>query len=285
MKSRTSTILLSVILLLILGGCAAYLVLNRPAESPTPTTPSTAAPTEAATAPTETEAPIEAETTTPTEAPAIQPAEDPAERLAAYQFAMQQFSFEHTYPDGSPIGFDPANGYIEENSFAIYDVNGDGSDELLITYVTAPMAGMLESVYGYDPDTGTLVPMLQEFPSIGYYTGGRLLAYASHNYGLSVDFWPFCLMTYNPEEGAYTFTASVYAWEQAVSKTGLDGSAYPADVDTEGAGIVYCVSDGDGSQILSQSQYDAWYARQMDGAVLLDIPYQSVSEQNIAAIG
>lgn len=281
MKARTLTTLLTLTLLVGLSACVVFLVQNRPeqpADPPVQTQQPTAAPTEE-------EGPSQQETEAPTEAPTTQPAVDPTDAmLAAYQFTMQQFSFEHVYPDGSPIGFNPDNGYIEENSFAIFDVNGDGTEELILSYITAPMAGMLESVYRYDADTDSLVPMLQEFPSIGYYTGGKLLSYASHNNGLSVSVWPYTLFTYDTDTQAYTFAASVYAWERDVTETDFEGNHYPDDVDTEGTGIVYCVTDSEGARMLSQSAYESWYAEQMGDAALLDIPYQSVSEQNIAAI-
>lgn len=224
---------------------------------------------------TETPAPA---TPAPTEDPAVQ-----AARLAAYQFALQQFAFEHVWPDGEDIWFDGEFGFMEENFFAICDVDGDGADELVLRLLTAPMAGMAERVYGYDAEAGAVYEELSGFPCIVYYTEGLADLGISHNQGYAGDaLWPYSVYRYNTETGVYDFAASTDAWSREMHPEG-----YPDDVDTEGAGAVYYVSEElhqSSTQPISKSAFEAWKAEFYGSAAVLELPLQSVSEENIAAV-
>ena len=64
------------------------------------------------------------------------------EALAAYQTALQDFAYQHRLPDGTEFEIPTGFGSVENNRFAVCDMNGDGREELLIHFTTAPTAGI-----------------------------------------------------------------------------------------------------------------------------------------------
>lgn len=234
------------------------------------------------TTPTPEPAPVPTETARPedpaeTEDPALR-----AKRLAAYQFALQQFAFEHVWPDGTEMLFDEGVGFIEENVFAITDLDRDGEDELLIRFTTSGMAGMAEFVYGYDAETDSIYEELCVFPNATYYDNGIVDNPASHNQGYAGDvLWPYTAYVYDAEQDIYVFAASVDAWSREYHPEG-----YPTEADPDNTGAVYYVTTERGvtPQPISKSAFEAWKTEFYGSAVQLELPLQSVSEENIAAV-
>lgn len=207
-------------------------------------------------------------------------AEQLQQQRAAYVLALQDFLFTHQWPDGTDLAHNNDFGSVEQNYFAIADVDGDGRDELILSYSTAPMAGMSERVYGYDEENNTLTEKLSAFPAVTYYAGGVVKMDWSHNQGLAGDFWPYSVARYNAEMGRYEIVMLVDAWERSMKEEG-----YPADVDRENAGIVYLVTmTGEDEETLSKSAF----ARRLQENGLfpeeLPVAYQNTNEENIKAL-
>lgn len=238
------------------------------------------------TTPTPEPLPVQTETVAETAQPET-PAEteDPAlraKRLAAYQFALQQFAFEHVWPDGTELLFDEEFGFIEDNVFAITDLDCDGEDELLIRFSSTGMAGMAEFVYGYDAETDSIYEELCVFPGATYYDNGIVDDPASHNQTYAGDvLWPYTAYVYDAEQDIYVFAASVDAWSREYHPEG-----YPTEADPDNTGAVYYVTTERGAarQPISKSAFEAWKAEFYGSAVQLELPLQSVSEENIAAV-
>ena len=209
-----------------------------------------------------------------------------AAMLEAYKFALQEFAFEHIYPDGTDIGFDGSFGFIEENKFAITDVDRDGMEELIISFSTASMAGMTLSVYGYNAMTGELYKELFEFPAVTFYSNGIAKADWSHNQGLAGDsFWPYRLYKYNEYGDKYEYAASVDAWDKSIADTNYAGEAYPEETDKAGDGIVYLITQDELTDTVSKSDYESWYKEILKDAEKIEIPYLYTTEENIENVG
>ncbi len=211
-------------------------------------------------------------------------APDPDRLYLIYADALDRFRTQYILPDGQPSGYDPdaAFGDTEENRFAIWDVDGDGQEELLLEYSTTIVAGWGLFVFDYTGNAASL--RLQECPSPGstFYSGGLLEAIYSHNHTHS-DFWPYALHRYDPVTGEYEAIASVYACERTIHPDNFPNSADP-----NGEGIVFYVepySPQDGTfhsaNPISRSDYSAWRQTQMDGAEPLPIEYHALTEENI----
>lgn len=217
--------------------------------------------------------------------------EERQEYVSAYRDALETFLQDQMLPDKTTQwSLVEGMGEMEENSFAISDVDSDGVPELVLHLVTAPMAGMLEGIYQYDPQTKELKEELLGFTSAEYYEGGLLKMWWSHNQGLAGDsFWPYTIFEYDTESGTYEFTANVDAWDKTLSETDYEGNTYPEDVDKEGAGIVYLITekgedDKNQETVMDKKTFEAWEFETFDPDKILEIPYKAMTEEEIAAI-
>lgn len=207
------------------------------------------------------------------------------EAYAAYQFALQQIAFEHVYPDGTDTGFDGASGFIEDNHFALCDVNGDGKDELIVQFVTAPMAGNIETVYSYHEEDNTLHKILAVFPAMTYYSNGLVKEDWSHGSALAgEEYWPYNLYQYNAETREYELIAEVNMWSKSVDTVDYKGDSFPTDIDAENAGTVFILTQDNTTVTLSKSDYEAWLSDVMGNAKEMQISYLALSEDNIQAL-
>lgn len=211
-------------------------------------------------------------------------AQQELERIAAFQAVLQRF-LNYTGPEGEEIPHLDDFGPIEENTFGIADVDGDGETELILNLRNMPMAGMITWVCGYDSETGTTYEKLAEFPAVEFYTGGLAELKWSHNQGLAGNsFWPYTLMGYNPSTRHYEAIAHVDAWDKNYSEINAEGKRFPDSIDTDGAGIVYLVTMNGNDSILSQSGYEQWRANLFGSAELIPVDYQYTNPQNIDAL-
>lgn len=210
---------------------------------------------------------------------------DQSAMYAAYQFALQQIAFEHIYPDGADTGFDSASGFIEDNHFAIFDINGDGVDELIVQFTTAPMSGNIETVYTYNERENMVETLLTVFPAVTYYDNGLVKEEWSHGSGLAgEDCWPYNLYQYCVDTGAYEMIAEVNMWSKAIDTVDYKGDPYPGDIDTENAGTVFILTRNGTTETVSKSDYEAWFLEIIGSAQPIQIPYQSLNEDNIRAV-
>lgn len=168
---------------------------------------------------------------------------------------------------------------MEENQFAVYDVDGDGKDELILLYTTTIVAGERGLVFGWDEGAGKLKTQLEEFPFLTFYDNGILTAGWSHNQGKGGSFWPYFLYEYDSETDQYSKVGSVDAWDESL---GLEG--YPKEIDTSGAGFVYYISMGDTiiwDSLVDETEYHAWLDKYIKDASELPISYLPLTEENI----
>ncbi len=225
---------------------------------------------------------------TPDAAPSELPSQESAEvksGLAEYQAALRQLVSEHVYPDGTDTGFDSAFGSMEDNQFALYDVNGDGGDELIVRFTTAPMAGNTEMIYTFQEGDGTLKQILIASSNLTYYANGIIKEDWSHGSELAGEgYWPYTLYQYNANQGSFEELAQVNMWSKVVDTVDFKGDPYPDDIDVEGAGTVFILSQADEVKTVSKSDYEQWLADTMGTAAELDVPYQALSEENIGAL-
>ena len=90
----------------------------------------------------------------------------------AYLNAVKTFNDKHIFPDGTDVT-DELQSLDEDfsgNKFAVYDVDGDGVEELIISFTTTYSAAMQECAYGYDDSTGELYEEYSVYPYTQYYS-------------------------------------------------------------------------------------------------------------------
>lgn len=222
-----------------------------------------------------------ANTAEPTaEAPAAQ-SEYNAKADEAYKAAVEKLVNDKVFPNGEDTGFadDSSFGDMGENRYAIADVDSDGKDELIISFTTAPVAGEVEQVYGYNDADGTLKLKLNEFPQVTYYTNGIAEVGWSHNQGWAGDrLWPYSLFFYNADKDEYEMRYSVDAWDKALADKDADGNPYPADIDKENAGYVVILTEGTETRYISASEYETWRSDTLGGAQKIEVEYKPVTD-------
>ena len=177
----------------------------------------------------------------------------------------------------------------ESTYFALYDVDGDGQEELLLNWTGASMADTVEYIWGYG-DNGTHVELC-EFPALTCYDNGVIEAEWSHNQGPAGEFWPYFLYRYNAETDQYEICGGADAWDKSVAKTQEQGEVYPDDIDADQDGVVYYLlpADWDGNydmEPVDGAKYRTWRESFLEGASKLDdIWFWDLKEENIAILG
>lgn len=204
----------------------------------------------------------------------------------AYSTALENLIENHIFPNGTDC--EDSLGDLSENKFAVYDVDHDGKEELLLMYTDACMACQIEYVFGYDGTTKELQTELSEFPMLTFYDNGIIKAGWSHNQGLAGDFWPYSLYQYAPDSDSYGLVGMVDAWEKKYWETDDQNHPFPSDVDQSGTGFVYYImKDGqyDNTHPVDASVYNEWVNTYMGSASEIQIPYLDLTKENISQLG
>lgn len=262
MKSAVIPILsLLLAVALMFGGCAQLL----PARSTLPA-PEAAAPSESSGASTDVST-----------APPAESEEQPM--LEAYRTVLEDLCYNHTWPEGTDSGFDSTFGSIETNQFALADVDGDGKRELVISFTTAPMAGMELRIYGWAD--GQVIQKLSAFPSVTLYDNGLVKSLASHNHSMSMEFWPYALYRYDPAANGYQLDAAVSGWEKEYYPRDFEDHPFP-DEKAEN-GMVYRIEQNGAVLTLSPTEFADWERETFRGLELAP-DWQSLDPQNISVL-
>lgn len=211
-------------------------------------------------------------------------ADDGATLPAAYGKALWDIYRQGVLPDGHTLEYTGIES-AERNKFAVCDVDGDGSEELLICWSnTLTMAGMVE--YVLDSDGDQCYTELTEYPSIYYYDNGSVEADWSHNQGLAGRVWPKNFYRYNAEKDAYESFGSMDAWDRSMLEDG-----FPDEIDADGDGLVYYLlpadwkGDYEKKVTVDGPEYEAWRAECLGEASLIQPVYQELTAENIEALG
>jgi len=202
------------------------------------------------------------------------------EMMRAYQDALEKLYTDDLFPDGKQYG--TSDGMYEKtnNCFAIYDIDFDGKEELIIQYVDTIMAGMIEMIYHYDNTSGELTVELSEFPALTFYDNGVVKAELSHNHGLGGDFWPYTVYQYDKEADIYAEVGRADAWDQNFYAVDDNGNPFPKEIDVNGDGIVYYVMGGEYTKntIVDLEEYNQWWDSMVEGAKEIEIPFQKLKD-------
>lgn len=181
------------------------------------------------------------------------------------------------------------------NSFAIYDIDNDGREELLFCWPQDIMA--FTKTYVWEYRNGILYEELVAFPEgLIFYDNGVVHENWSHNQAsrTSESFWPYVLHTYDPEADIYNDAGDVKAWDA----NDYYADDFPTDIDQAKDGIVYYLHragekwyhyDEYGNFIeeppVDGPEYEAWRDTTLRDGQPVEVPWMSLTRENIAALG
>lgn len=211
-----------------------------------------------------------------------------ADAAKAYRRALEGIYNDHCYPNGDPVDV-PDGAQMENNSFAFFDVDGDGETELIYQNDDSTTAGMMTSIFSFDPYTKDLYLELAGFAAMTFYDNGIIRVEAAHNHGLSGrdDFWPFTLYQYDSGGDGYLMIGSVDAWDKSLFPEDFQGVPFPDDADQDGDGVVYLITYS-GQEVtttpLDGPDYEKWLNTYIEGAAELELPWQAMTLENIQAV-
>ncbi len=188
-------------------------------------------------------------------------------------------------PDGKRL--EQTNSQSGENSFAIFDVDNDGQDELLLYWTDASMAGTVGYIFGYR--NRMVYTELSGFPSIQFYDNGIIEVNASHNQEPTpTEFWPYSTYFYDAEEDVYRLLGRVSAWDKSVNDTHYSGISFPESDDVNGNGIIYFLFTSkwqsyDNAKILDDSEYQNWRQSYLGDSKPINPTFKALTADNIVS--
>ena len=202
---------------------------------------------------------------------------------AAYRAVLEDIYTEHKFPDGVDHGYEEPLS-ADANQFALFDVDQDGREELIVTYTSPPLyAGRIAFVLDYDEAAGAVRMEFSNFPLLTFYDNGVIQAGWSHNQGRAGDsLWPYTFWRYDAETDAYTAGEDVDAWDKSLVEEG-----FPDSVDADGDGVVYYImpyGSYDTSQPVDGPAYQQWRDAFVGGAQALQLPYAALNAENIERV-
>lgn len=202
----------------------------------------------------------------------------------AFSDALDNLIQNRITPDGMPSDEQDST---TPSRFAVYDVDGDGSDELILLNHTATTAGTTGYVFGYSAQEAMIATELLESADLTFYDNGVVLSKWSHNQGLAGDFWPYNVLKYDATINCYRPFGAVDAWDKSVRETNDEGQPFPTQIDKSGTGVVYFIK-GEGQDDfgapVDQAEYLAWLDGVLAGAQELQIPYLDLNSENVALL-
>ena len=173
-------------------------------------------------------------------------------------------------------------GTIEDEMFAVLDVDGDGEEELLVRISNTYVAASCVVIYGYHPSLDDV----QKEAYTGFlakFYPGMIRVDASHNHGHAGDvLWPYSILTYDEQKDAYQDAFYVDAWSKEIADyDAYLEMAYPEDIDTDHEGFVYLITENSQQRIINRQDYEAWEAEMFAQKEPLTIPWQKMTAENI----
>jgi hypothetical protein len=234
----------------------------------------------------------EQETSETSETDAEQNAKEDMEwTKALMKLAYADVIAQYQYNDWDGLGLanltDGVNSGSEASiQFGLADVDGNGFDELIVNYDLGYMASMQENIFGYDTDLHKVVRIDNSFfPSTVFYDNGIIIEEASHSQGMAGDsVWPYTLWKYDDEANRFVEAAYVDGWDKAMGETDIySGEAFPDDVDIDGDGYIYYVSENGVSRTIDNKEYEEWRQNALENANEISVDYTEVSSYTSTA--
>lgn len=173
------------------------------------------------------------------------------------------YYYDRLPDDGDDIDAKMAGDY---ETYAVYDIDGDGIEELML-YVDRPGTGSSWSIiYEYNVDTDSLKQELYAYMDNQFYSNGRIVGMDDSSHGVMV-------YVYNPENDDYsdsylTIMRGTTYWDMGSNNedySGYDYRVYHSNTEEE--------------TYMTEEEYNQWLADQTAGATELEIPWKKIVDE------
>lgn len=172
---------------------------------------------------------------------------------------------------------------MDNEGFAIADVDGDGEEELVVEIHDTFSAGMVLLVYNWDEEAKAVHNTLTIFPYAKFFANGNVQSFWGHNQGLAGDaLWPYTWIEYDKAHDSYVSVADVDAWDKRFAETDYEGNPFPEEADKDGTGVVYLILSEDGQTVMSRSDFLAWETPLLTDSPALELPWLHMTKENVA---
>lgn len=175
---------------------------------------------------------------------------------------------------------------IYDNQFAVYDIDGDGHEELIFSITGTYTGGMTMTIYDYN-NKGEAIEQFSCFPYATFYDNGAIWVGASHNQGLAGEFWPHSLYSYDADSNSYEDEGYVDAWSKEAFPTNFSDEPYPDYIDKSKSGYVYYIyppNDFNEVKPVDEAEYIKWNDGIIGNAKEIMIPFKNLTEENIKTL-
>lgn len=172
---------------------------------------------------------------------------------------------------------EPGFNWVEDDLFAIADIDGDGKAELTFKRLAACVAGYWGLAYTYNTDTKNVEVKYNTGPYAAYYATGYVRFDISHNQGPS-SIWP---CTYGKfENGQIVLLYDVSNWDKSLSSY-----EFPDEQDLDGDGCIYYITDRETGETrtVDNPEYDA-FMQGLNIGEEMQLDYKGYTAENVNAI-
>ena len=188
---------------------------------------------------------------------------------------------ENALPDGRIMSYmsDAENYPIQ---FSIYDINSDGEEELIIKLPNPTCNISGQYIYRLNEEKTGLEDLCSLDVDTVYYDTGFFKVPAWYIQCLSKDFCPYDIKMW--DAGEYLDAGRVEAWEKEYMPSDFSGNPFPDNIDSDGNGIVYFISEElgiDYNNPVDDSEYWSYEEEFFGNGIELIIPWADLTVENI----
>lgn len=163
------------------------------------------------------------------------------------------------------------------NRYAVYDVDGDGKEELILVYDNPDALYMSEYICGFDESNSRLYVEYKGVPYLDLYANGvAVYDTISKNTGHSVSYE---IYKFDDNTKEYSFNGYVEDWDRSVSQTDKDGNDFPTDVDNDGDGKIFVIYDKKyNSRYVDEAEYEQFQNELHNGNQSMNIIFSDIKQ-------
>ena len=207
----------------------------------------------------------------------------------AYEYAVLDVLKYYVLPDGTELEYQGPTDWIavkleHTEDYAVFDIDGDGRDELIISFSCAPSAYHRAYIFEYYTDTHEWHYEGEFTPGSDIYDNGVIISYAHHANPRST-IMHYRVLRYDADSDTFENAGYVDSWGRDIEiEISGDIGDYPEEYDTDNAGVVYLLRGFDGTDEIryySQSSYEEFLEELYGDSETISIPYNDMVLENL----